>query len=303
MPISLRHIRHFLAVAEHGSTALAAHNLHVSQPAISISIRELEQLIGRQLFVRRPPHGLSLTLFGTAKLQQARLLAAKLSVFASVDSESDSRVGHVAFGYFTTLGPQHIPGILRRMLRRYPGIQVTPIEADLDELHNLLRSGRVELGLSYDLDPSAQLAVERVASMTPYALVPPRHALARQREVTVVDLAKEPLILIDLPSSRDFLLSVFRSENVEPRIGYRVRSIEMVVGMVANDLGVSVLVTKPASVHAYDGRRIVRRPLAHTRIQQNIVLSYAKRSALTFPARALAECIREQFGLADNGSH
>jgi DNA-binding transcriptional LysR family regulator len=101
--------------------------------------------------------------------------------------------------------------------------------------------------------------------------------------------------LIPFPGASSFLLSVFRSESIEPRIGYRVSSIEMVVGMVANELGVSVLVTKPAYLRAYDGKQVASRPLARTRIRQSVVLAHAARSTLTMPALALAQCIREQF--------
>ncbi|MGO9995707.1 MAG: LysR family transcriptional regulator [Steroidobacteraceae bacterium] len=295
MAIALRHVRTFLAVAEHGSTAMAARHLHVSQPAVSVSIKQLEDMLGHPLFERRPPRGLRLTPFGVAKLPQARILAAELAAFGAERTATDASVGHVAFGYFTTLGPQYVPGVLRSMARRHPRIEVTPVEADLDELHSLLDSGRVELGLSYDVGLGIRMAVERVAELTPYALVPPRHALARKPQVTAAALAMEPLILVDLPSSREFLLSVFRSEGIEPRIGYRVRSIEMVVGMVANELGVSVLVTKPANLRAYDGKQVASRPLARTRIRQSVVLAHAARSTLTVPARALAQCIREHF--------
>ena len=295
MVIALRHIRAFLAVAEHGSTAGAAQRLHVSQPAVSLSVKQLEQRLGHPLFVRRPPHGLTLTPYGLAKLPQARALAAGLASFATPEGSIEAPAGHVTLGYFTTLGPQYVPGILARMARRHPHIEVTPVEADLDEMQSLLDSGRIELGLSYDVGLGARLAVERVAELAPHALLPARHRLATKRTVTVADLASEPVILVDLPSSRDFLLSVFHGEGVEPRIGYRVRSLEMVIGLVANGLGVSVLVTRPAGDRAYDGSRVVRRELAHTRIRQGVVIARPQRAQPTVPALALAECIREQF--------
>jgi len=295
MTFSLHHLRAFLAVAEHGSVSGAARHLHISQPAVSVSIRQLEDRLGQALFVRRRPQGLTLTPFGLAKLPQARALAAGLAAFAVVDGDDSKPVGHVAFGYFTTLGPQYVPAILSRMARQFPHIDVTPVEADLDEMQRLLDAGRIELGLSYDVGLGERLTVETVAELAPYALLPLRHPLASRTAVSISDLAREPVILVDLPSSRDFLLSVFHSAGVEPRIGHRVRSLEMVTGLVANGLGVSLLVTRPAADRAYDGRRVVRRPLQSTPIRQRVVIAQTQRTVPTAPALALAGCIREHF--------
>jgi len=296
MPVTLRHVRAFLAVAEHGSTSLAARRLHVSQPAISLTIRQLEEELGHPLFVRRPPHGLTLTPYGHTKLPKARALAAGLAEFGlPEDAPADAPAGQVTLGYFATLGPQYVPGILRRMAELYPRVEVTPVEADLEELQSLLDTGRVELGLSYDVGLGARLEIERVAQLPPYALLPARHPLARRGELSVADLATEPVVLVDLPSSRDFLLSVFHAEGIDPQIGYRVRSLEMVIGLVANGLGVSVLVTRPSAARAYDGRRIARRELPGTRVRQGVVLARARHAQPTAPVLALIRCIRERF--------
>jgi len=299
MVLSLHHIRAFLAVAEHGSTSAASRRLHVSQPAVSLSIKQLEQRLGHALFVRSPPQGLSLTPYGLAKLPQARALAATLAAFGTPEGAGAEPAGHVTLGYFTTLGPQYVPAILRRMAGRHPHIEVTPVEADLDEMQRLLDSGRIELGLSYDVGLGARIEVERVAELAPYALVPSRHPLAAKSVLSMADLASEPVVLVDLPSSRDFLMSVFHGEGVEPRIGFRVRSLEMVIGLVANGLGVSVLVTRPAGNRAYDGRRVAHRELAQTRIRQSVVLARSERAQPTAPALALAACIREHFAGLD----
>ena len=71
----------------------------------------------------------------------------------------------------------------------------------------------------------------------------------------------------------------------------------MVIGLVANGLGTSVLVTRPAGDRAYDGRRVVRRPIARTHIRQGIVIARPERAEPTAPALALAQCIREQFSV------
>ena len=290
-PVSVRHLRAFLAVAEAGSTAAAARNLNLSQPSISIAIRELEEILGQALFQRVPARGLLPTRFGQRKLPEARALIAGL---ASFENEAGAVAGQVAFGYFATLGPQYVPAILNRMARLYPEINVTPVEADLDELNRLMEGGRVEIALSYDVEVPASIVSERVAELEPYALLPADHPLAGQDHVTVAELAAIPQVLVDLPLSREFLLSVFRSEGLEPRIAYRTRSLEMVVGLVANGLGASVLVTRRAMDTAYDGRRVMRRPIIDSRLRQGLIIARPVNAALTGPAEALAACIRAE---------
>ncbi len=290
--ISLRHVRVFLAVAEHGSTAAAARRLHVSQPAVSVAIKELEALLGQPLFQRQPAKGLTATAFALEKLPEARALIAGFAAFTATGPVGGEPTGDVAFGYYAALGPKYIPGILRQMARRFPRITITPVEADLEELDRLIDSGRVEVALAYHVRAGVHTIFERITELPPYAVLPARHPLAQRKWVSVKDLAAEPFILVDLPYSRDFLLSVFRSEGMEPRISYRARSPEMVVGMVANGLGVSILVTRAASDRSYDGKRVVRLPIAHTRIRQGVILAWPSRSVPTAPARALADCIR-----------
>lgn len=280
-------------MAQAGSTAGAARELNVSQPSVSVAVKELEVILGQPLFQRLPARGLVPTTYGQRKIPEARALGAALAAFEQSGEGQEEPAGQVALGYFSTLGPQYVPGILARMARRYPKIAVRPVEADLGELMRLLDAGRIELALSYDVEIGPRIAVERVAQLDPYALLPLGHRLASRRAVPPRELAKDPLILVDLPLSGEFLLSVFRAEGIEPRIAYRTRSLEMVAGLVANGLGVSVLVTKRAGDRAYDGKRLLRRPLSGSRVRQGVVLARPDWAPLTPPGLALASCIRE----------
>jgi DNA-binding transcriptional LysR family regulator len=291
--VTTRQLRAFLAVAEAGSTVGAARALSLSQPSVSTAIRELEAALGQPVFHRLSARGLVPTSFGLAKLRQARALAVSLAAFERPGAEAALPAGHVAFGYFSTLGPQYVPGILALMARRHPQITLSPVEADLAGLNRLLAAGRIELALSYDVGIGARIRAERVAELQPYAVLPARHKLAKRASVTPTALGREPFILVDLPLSGEFLLSVLRAEGVEPRIAHRVQALEMVFGMVANGLGVSVLVTRRAGDQAYDGKRVALRPIAGTRVRQGVVLATPAWADLTAPGVALAACIRE----------
>ena len=291
---SVRHLRALIAVAEAGSTAGAARALNLSQPSVSVALRELEEILGRDLFQRLPARGLVPTEFGLRKLAEARRLAALLAGFEATADDSGEAAGHVAFGYFSTLGPQYVPAILRRLAARYPGVSVSIHEGDLDGLNRLVAAGRIELALTYDVEIGPGLAAEMVGELRPYVLLPAGHRLAALEAVTVGDLAAEPFVLVDLPLSREFLLSPFRAAGIEPRIAYRATSLEMVFGLVANGLGVSLLITRREGARAYDGRRVVRRPLAGSAMRQGVVIIGPADQPRTAPARVLAACIRAE---------
>ena len=80
------------------------------------------------------------------------------------------------------------------------------------------------------------------------------HALAKRPTLSLSDLAAEPMVLLDVKPSRDYFTSIFSEVNLEPTIAFRSPSFETVRGMVANGLGYSLLVTRPANNQSYDGQ-------------------------------------------------
>jgi DNA-binding transcriptional LysR family regulator len=99
MPVSLRLLRYFVAAAQSGSTTAAANELSVSQPSISVAVRELEALFGEDLFARGPGTKMSLTRFGTRKLDEARRLLKAAAAFEADDGGDPTR-GEVQIGVF-----------------------------------------------------------------------------------------------------------------------------------------------------------------------------------------------------------
>jgi DNA-binding transcriptional LysR family regulator len=130
MPVSLRLLRYFVAAAQSGSTTAAANELSVSQPSISVAVRELEALFGEDLFARGPGTKMSLTRFGTRKLDEARRLLKAAAAFEADDGGDPTR-GEVQIGVFSTIAPVYLPLVLRIARERYPHLAVRFVEGDL----------------------------------------------------------------------------------------------------------------------------------------------------------------------------
>jgi len=291
--ITLKQLSYFVATAEHGSTLRASQVLSVSQPAISMAIKQLEETFGQTLFVRRHAQGVTLTPFGRRKLADARHLLGYASAIS--EAETGHLAGHLELGVFTTLAPAHVPGLLRAFYDAYPEVTVHLREASLDQLHRDLDAGMIELALMYDLDLAADIQRVVLSGETPYALLPAGHRLAKARKVSIGDLAKEPFILIDLPGSREAFLSLFRTSGLTPASVVRCSSLEMVRGMVANGHGLAILVTKPSGDVGYDGKRLVCRPIAEEFPPHRIVLASARTIRMTKLAEAFVEAGKDYF--------
>lgn len=269
---SLRQLEYLVAAAHHGGAARAAAALHVSQPSISKAISELEQLWGERLFVRLHARGLEVTAAGAARVRQARAVLRQAESLLA--PRAVTLQGLLRVGCLTTLGPRYLPDILSRLRAAHPEIEVQVVEGDIESLTRQLERGALDVALLYDLGLARGIRLVPMADLRPYALLPWGHALARQTRLRLADLAREPLILIGLPHSREYFLSLFRAAGVSPRIAHESPSMEMVRTMVANGLGVSLLTTRPARDISYDGKRIACRDLHGSLLPQSVVLAY-----------------------------
>ncbi len=169
--------------------------------------------------------------------------------------------GVLALGCFQTFAPYIVPALVARLTKLHPGVGLTLLEADQAHLLAGLRRGEIELALLYDFGLGDDVHTELLAELTPYVLLPEGHPSAAHSAIDLADLSAEPLILLDVDPSRDYFLSLFRERGLEPLVGYRTSSLEMVRGFVGHGLGYSLLATKPANNMSYDGRALVARPL------------------------------------------
>lgn len=255
IPFGFRQIEYLLAVAETGSTAAAARALNVSQPSVSQTIARLETYFGAPLFLRLAGQGMQPTPFGRRKLGElAGLVAQGRRVFAGLNDE----MAELTLGVYSTLGPLYAPRLIRAFATQHPNARVTLVEDDLDGLTRRLRGGRIDLALLYDVGLPDDVALTHLAAIPPHALVAPDHRLARHRSVDLADLADDPVILINLPHSRGYFVSLFQQAGVSPRIAAETGSVEMLRAMVANGFGVGLLATDLPYAQTYDGGTVVR---------------------------------------------
>ena len=255
---SLRQLRYFVVTAEVLSFTAAAKLLHISQPSVSASLAELESSFGVQLFIRHHARGLSLTQAGRDMLSRARVLLKSAEDLQAAAKELDTGLtGTISLGCMISLAALLIPGLISRFLATHSGISFRIREADQENLLLDLRSGLLDMALTYELDLTDDIQFVPLFSLPPFAILPRTHRLAAAKTVSLEDLRGEPYVMLDLPHSREYFFSLFDVLGTRPVLAFKSSQPEVVKGMVANGLGYSILNFPQRVAKSVDGQEFI----------------------------------------------
>lgn len=299
MNFTLRQLRYFRAVAEAGSIAAAGQRLGVSQPAISAAIARLEAEAGTSFFLRQPAQGLMPTDAGRQFLARARaLLEHAEELGEAARSLGEGAAGSLSLGCYSTFAPVYLPRLAKGFGEAQPGIELAFQDGSIDHLQAELLSGSLELALLYELDLDRRLALERLVELPPYVLLAAKDPLAAREALSLAELSERPMVLLDLPHSREYFRSLFLARGLEPRVARRTASYELLRALVGNGFGYALLNVRPVSERAYDGSRLVMRPLADPLPGLGLVLARVATARPTRRATLFADFARVFFASA-----
>lgn len=295
---TLVQLRYFVAAAERGSMTAAAKDLLVSQSAISTAIAQLERELGVQLFLRHHARGLTPTRAGVAFLSEVREFLSHATDLENVArGAGGDLVGELYVGCFATLAPFFLPGLIAAFETAHPAITLQVTEDEHSGLKTALRSGACELSLMYGYDLEEDIERVVVHRLRPYVIVSPEHRLARRKRVRLRELVEtDPLILLDLPHTRDYFLgTVVDATGVPPQVRHRTPGFETVRSFVAHGHGFALLNQLPADDVTYDGGRVVPLQLQDEVRDLEIVLAWMKSTRLSRRAAAFRRVATGEF--------
>ncbi|MHB1930583.1 MAG: LysR substrate-binding domain-containing protein, partial [Acidimicrobiales bacterium] len=262
----------------------------------------LERQLGVQLLVRHHARGLSLTRAGEAFLREARTLLAHAGEVAdSAHGLGASLAGTLTVGCFSPLAPFYLPRLVHAFAERHPQVTVEIVEDETEGLRRALLDGRCEVALLYDLALGDDIDAELLASAAPYLAVAAEHRLARrggrcppgEAGVHLHDVADEPMVLLDLPHSREYFRALAEASGFSPQVRYRSTSYETVRALVGRGFGYTILNQQPYSDRTYDGGRVAVLPLLGPATPLAVVQATARGVRATVRARAWAALCRE----------
>ncbi len=242
MDIELRHLRYFAAISECGNFSRAAEALHISQPALSAQIKQLETKLATRLF-DRVGRQVRITDAGEVLLSYARRMLSEIEEATEAINELEGlATGRLAVGVVQTVNGYLIPRVTNLFLAKHPGIFLKILELSATEVQQGVVSGQLALGISFI--PSEIEAVEEQALFSERLVIvaSQNHPLGSHRLVSVRSLAKERLVTFPEGFwTRRLTDELFASVAIKPRFALETNTIQGILAAVRNSEMVTIL--------------------------------------------------------------
>ncbi|WP_028239234.1 LysR family transcriptional regulator [Stutzerimonas azotifigens] len=240
--MTVKQLRAFLAVAQTLSFAQACERLHLSQSALSLTIKALEDSLGGRLF-SRTTRSVTLTPEGETLLPLARRL---LADWDNAEDELRQRFtlqrGRVALAAMPSFAGSLLPPLLRTFRERYPSIGVTVHDVINEQVMDMVRDRQVELGIAFEPEASAPLEFAPLYLDRFVAVVPADSPLAARGQLGWSELLAEPFITLQRPSAVRLMLEEHLARwGLKPAVAFESHQLATVGRMVASGLGVSAV--------------------------------------------------------------
>jgi len=270
-----RHLRHLLAVLDAGSVSAAARALGMGQPALSQSLRALEEDLGAVLLHRRP-RGVTATEEGRLLAEQARRLLAEWDGLAdSIRAATAEPSGDLAIGVPTSLGQAVSVPVAESLAERFPRVRPRLVEGLSGHIIAWLDAGNLDMGLVFNAADSADLAVEPLAEEC-LCLISPPASRPPGAEISLADVAARPLILPGRPHGlREEVERACTALDLSPRVVMEIDALEHILTLVERGHGHAVLSPRVARA-ALAGNRIVATPIVGPAITRTIGLAHSR---------------------------
>lgn len=244
MAPTFRQLRYFSVLSEELHFGRAAQRLHISQPPLSASLRQLESELGVQL-LERSSKRVALTPAGEAFQYQARRMLAQLEDSQElVKRIAASASGLVRVGFTPAMLFRGLPDAITRLRRRYPGVDIQMIERNSAQQVEAVVEEKLDVGFIHSMPLPEGIESLVLSEESFLCCLPAHHALAAQRAVAIKALANEPIILFGrelAPHYYDRIVSLFHHEDVDPNICHEVSHWLTILALVANDMGVALV--------------------------------------------------------------
>ena len=273
--LNLDHLGTFLKVIECGSFSAAADRLRLTQPAVSLQIRQLEKRLGAAL-IERVGRKAQPTAAGSELLRHAGLIdAAVTGAIDAVAHHTKNAIGPVRLGSGATASIFLLPPILSALRKRYPGLEINVTNGNTSDIVKAVEENLIDLALVTLPVTGRMLEVSPVMKDDFVAIAAPSMALPAR--LTAANLAKLPVLLPDTgANSRRIIDRWFTRNNATAHPAMSLGYVEAIKAMVAAGLGCGIL--PESALRKEERARFVLRPLTPPlRRQLGVVIRRDKR--------------------------
>jgi DNA-binding transcriptional LysR family regulator len=244
--IELRHLRYFVAVVRERSFRAAASVVNISQPPLTRQVQQLEEVLGVQLLIRGTK-GVELTIAGAMFYTEAcNILGLMDQAVVKAKLAGAGELGRLDVGVFGSAVLDAVPRIIISFRELYPQVEVVLHNMDREHQIQALRERRIVVGFNRFFREEADLTWETLVTEMMLVAVPSNHRLAKNRSLSIEDLANEPLVFyprVERPQGfTDYLMRMFHSRNITPNIVQDVDDVVTAVSLVSSGLGLCLVV-------------------------------------------------------------
>ena len=292
MQPSIRQLKAFVAIVEFGSFVEASEHLHLSQPALSIAIRKLEEAVGGVLF-HRSPRGVQLTPEGRFFLPMARRLIGDWEeALGDLGELFNKQRGKVTLAALPTLAAGFLPAVLADYRKRYPNIAINVHDTLANQVDDLVSDQRADIGFSVRPSRTEATHFEPLVDDHFVAVCPLGHPLLAQESVRWEELLAYPIIAVSrLSSTRQAIEAVLRELGQDMDLMCEVSQIGTAGRMVAAGLGVTALPSLSFKQISAEG--VGWRPLTVPHVPRTLGIITPVRIPLSAAAIAMLQVVRE----------
>ena len=164
-------------------------------------------------------------------------------------------------GCLTTLAPVIAPSLRKKYIDKNDKVNIIQHEGNQADLIDFIISGKVDIAITYNLSLPKNIAFIPLINVPPHVMVHANHKFASLKEIDLDKIKDEPLILLDLPLSREYFLSIFEAQNIKPYISEKTSQISVLRSLVAHEFGYSIANLQLGIPQSIDGLKISQIPL------------------------------------------
>jgi DNA-binding transcriptional LysR family regulator len=247
--MEFRQIRSFLSIAETLHFGRSAELIHLSQPALSLQIRALEEDVGVRLFERNR-RKTTLTAAGVAFRDDAAAALSQLEqAIRSARLAASGKLGLLRIGFVSTAGIEIVSDLVHQFRKSNPDVEFSLRNILTAEQVQMLESGSLDVGfLRMPVGEHSALDVVTVHRERFVLVVPSSHKLAKRKRVRLREVAGEDFVMYErtyAPGFHDLIYGIFRDARIAPNVSQTAVEIPMLISLVASGMGITIM---PASV-------------------------------------------------------
>ncbi|UAA40205.1 LysR family transcriptional regulator [Paraneptunicella aestuarii] len=290
MNISLKQVKAFVKVAQCRNYAEAAERLHVSQPALSIAIRNLEQTIGGALF-SRSTRKVELTPEGQEFFPVAkRLLQDWEEACSDLNNLFSLQKGKLTIAVMPSFADTMLPKVLLAFHDSYPNISISVQDVVMESAMNAVRESRAELGITFESDTLDGLDFLPLFDNDCVLICQPEHELALQNEVDWDQISAFPFVAMNWGSTmRRWIDEASVEHNLTLNITAEAGQLVTLGQFVAVGMGISVV---PALCRIQmENKGLVCRPIRNSGLIKQVGIVRRQRGSLSVAANAFMELL------------